>query len=36
MFGAITSKAAKTAVAELAPGLQDKGLVYRSPMVRVR
>ena len=36
MFGAITSKPAKTAAAELAPELQGKGLVYRSPIVRMR
>jgi isocitrate/isopropylmalate dehydrogenase len=36
MFGAITSKPAKAAEAELAPGLQGKGLVYRSPIVRMR
>lgn len=36
MFGAITSKPAKTAAAELAPDLQGKGLVYRSPIVRMR
>lgn len=36
MFGAITSKPAKTAAEELAPELQGKGLVYRSPIVRMR
>jgi 3-isopropylmalate dehydrogenase len=36
MFGAITSKPVKAAEAELAPVLQDKGLVYRSPIVRMR
>ncbi len=36
MFGAITSKPAKTAQAELAPELRDKGLAYRSPIVRMR
>ncbi len=36
MFGAITSKPVKAAEAELAPGLRDKGLVYRSPIVRMR
>lgn len=36
LFGAITSKPAKTAEAELTPGLQGKGLVYRSPIVRMR
>ncbi|MBI2919706.1 MAG: isocitrate/isopropylmalate dehydrogenase family protein [Planctomycetes bacterium] len=36
MFGAITSKPAKEAVAELAPELRGKGLVYRSPIVRMR
>jgi isocitrate/isopropylmalate dehydrogenase len=36
MFGAITSKPVKAAEAELAPGLQGKGLVYRSPIVRMR
>jgi 3-isopropylmalate dehydrogenase len=35
-FGAITSKPAKEAVSELAPELQGKGLVYRSPIVRMR
>ncbi len=36
MFGAITSKPARAAEAELAPALQGKGLVYRSPIVRMR
>jgi isocitrate/isopropylmalate dehydrogenase len=36
MFGAITSKPVKAAEAELAPELQGKGLVYRSPIVRMR
>jgi 3-isopropylmalate dehydrogenase len=36
MFGAITSKPVKAAEAELAPALQGKGLVYRSPIVRMR
>ncbi len=36
MFGAITSKPAKAAEAELVPCLQGKGLVYRSPIVRMR
>lgn len=36
MFGAITSKPARTAAAELAPALQNKGLSYRSPIVRMR
>ncbi len=36
MFGAITSKPGKVAEAELAPGLKGKGLVYRSPIVRMR
>ena len=36
MFGAITSKPARTAAAELAPELQDRGLSYRSPIVRMR
>jgi len=36
MFGAITSKPAKAAEAELVPALQGKGLVYRSPIVRMR
>jgi 3-isopropylmalate dehydrogenase len=36
LFGAITSKPAKAAEAELAPGLRGKGLIYRSPIVRMR
>ena len=36
LFGAITSKPAKTAAAELAPELQSKALTYRSPIVRMR
>lgn len=36
LFGAITSKPVKTAEAELSPGLKGKGLVYRSPIVRMR
>jgi len=36
LFGAITSKPAKAAAAELAPGLQGQGLSYRSPIVRMR
>jgi 3-isopropylmalate dehydrogenase len=36
MFGAITSKPAKAAEAELAPGLKGTGLSYRSPIVRMR
>jgi isocitrate/isopropylmalate dehydrogenase len=36
MFGAITSKPAKAAEAELVPGLKGKGLMYRSPIVRMR
>jgi 3-isopropylmalate dehydrogenase len=36
MFGAITSKPGKAAEAELAPGLRGTGLVYRSPIVRMR
>ncbi len=36
MFGAITSKPVKQAEAELIPELQGKGLVYRSPIVRMR
>ena len=36
MFGAITSKPAKAAEAELAPALKGTGLVYRSPIVRMR
>jgi 3-isopropylmalate dehydrogenase len=36
MFGAITSKPVREAEKELAPTLQGKGLVYRSPIVRMR
>ena len=36
MFGAITSKPVKAAEAELVPELRGKGLVYRSPIVRMR
>jgi isocitrate/isopropylmalate dehydrogenase len=36
LFGAITSKPVKDAEAELVPALQGKGLVYRSPIVRMR
>jgi isocitrate/isopropylmalate dehydrogenase len=36
MFGAITSKPVKAAEAELVPALRGKGLVYRSPIVRMR
>jgi 3-isopropylmalate dehydrogenase len=36
MFGAITSKPVKQAEQELVPELQGKGLVYRSPIVRMR
>ncbi|MBK8724514.1 MAG: isocitrate/isopropylmalate dehydrogenase family protein [Holophagaceae bacterium] len=36
MFGAITSKPVKDAEAELMPELRGKGLVYRSPIVRMR
>jgi isocitrate/isopropylmalate dehydrogenase len=36
LFGAITSKPKEEAAAELAPELQGKGLVYRSPIVRMR
>jgi len=36
LFGAITSKPVKNAEAELAPELRGKGLVYRSPIVRMR
>ncbi len=35
-FGAITSKPAREAERELAPELQGRGLVYRSPIVRMR
>jgi 3-isopropylmalate dehydrogenase len=36
MFGAITSKPVKEAGTELVPELQGTGLVYRSPIVRLR
>jgi len=36
LFGAITSKPVKAAEAELDPQLRGKGLVYRSPIVRMR
>ena len=36
LFGAITSKPAREARQELAPELRAKGLVYRSPIVRMR
>ncbi len=36
LFGAITSKPAKAAAAELAPKLQNNGHIYRSPIVRMR
>ncbi len=36
VFGAITSKPVKAAEAELAPSLRGTGLVYRSPIVRMR
>jgi 3-isopropylmalate dehydrogenase len=36
MFGAITSKPVKAAEGELVPDLKDKGLIYRSPIVRMR
>ncbi len=36
LFGAITSKPGRAAEAELAPDLRGKGLVYRSPIVRMR
>ena len=36
LFGAITSKPVKAAEAELAPQLRGTGLVYRSPIVRMR
>ena len=36
MFGAITSKPVKAAEAELAPSLAGTGLIYRSPIVRMR
>jgi 3-isopropylmalate dehydrogenase len=36
LFGAITSKPVRDAERELVPELQGKGLVYRSPIVRMR
>jgi len=36
LFGAVTSKPMRAADAELAPELRGKGLVYRSPIVRMR
>jgi len=36
LFGAITSKPAKAAEAELAPELKGQGFSYRSPIVRMR
>jgi len=36
LFGAITSKPKDAALAELDPGLKDKGLVYSSPIVGLR
>jgi 3-isopropylmalate dehydrogenase len=36
LFGAITSKPVKAAEAELVPSLKGTGLVYRSPIVRMR
>ena len=36
LFGAITSKPAREAEGELTPRLRSKGLVYRSPIVRLR
>ena len=36
LFGAITSKPARDAEAELVPALRGKGLTYRSPIVRMR
>ncbi|MCX7995487.1 MAG: isocitrate/isopropylmalate dehydrogenase family protein [candidate division WOR-3 bacterium] len=36
LFGAITSKPTKQAEEELIPELKGKGLVYRSPIVRMR
>jgi isocitrate/isopropylmalate dehydrogenase len=36
LFGAITSKPVKAAEAELVPSLRGTGLVYRSPIVRMR
>lgn len=36
LFGAITSKPKDKAATELSPALRDKGLVYYSPIVRMR
>jgi len=36
LFGAITSKPARAAEAELGPSLRGQGLSYRSPIVRMR
>lgn len=36
MFGAITSKPVKKAEEELVPELKGRGLIYRSPIVRMR
>ncbi|MEW5983420.1 MAG: isocitrate/isopropylmalate dehydrogenase family protein [Acidobacteriota bacterium] len=36
LFGAITSKPARAAAAALVPELRDTGLMYRSPIVRMR
>jgi len=36
LFGAITSKPKDAAAAELSPTLQDKGLIYSSPIVGLR
>ena len=36
LFGAITSKPVKAAEAELVPALRGQGLIYRSPIVRMR
>lgn len=36
LFGAITSKPKAESEAELAPALRGKGLIYRSPIVRMR
>ncbi|MBM3802247.1 MAG: isocitrate/isopropylmalate dehydrogenase family protein [Acidimicrobiia bacterium] len=36
LFGAVTSKPVKAAEAELSPALQGRGLIYRSPIVRMR
>jgi isocitrate dehydrogenase (NAD+) len=36
LFGAITSKPVRAAEAELVPALRGTGLVYRSPIVRMR